>query len=370
MRFPVSKPTLGEAERNAVARVMESGWLTQGQEVQRFERELGSLLGSPHVVACSSGTAALHLALRVAGIGPGDEVLVPDLTYVATVNAVLYVGARPVLVDVRRADWNLDLEDAGRRVTTRTRAVLAVHLYGMPCDRVALTKFCQQHQLLLIEDACETLAAKFDDGSACGTLGTLGVLSFYANKMITTGEGGAVLTADPQMRERLELLRGQGQDRFRRFWHTDLGYNYRMMDLQAAIGCAQLEQYDELRSQRQAVCDVYRIDLEDLLGTQKPNPFTVPSPWLFTGTLPSVQGRQSLMSALAACEIETRPVFSPLHRLPHVRPFVWDELTDSCFPVASFVSDRGISLPTHAEMTIEDAQDIAREFRGALAEVA
>lgn len=364
MRYPVSVTDLGHREKEAVLSALDRNWITQGQEVASFERSLANFLDVPPSMmsACSSGTAALHLALVSLGIGPGDEVLVPDLTYVATYNAVLYTGAKPVLVDIHEDDWNIDLRDAGNLVTPRTRAILPVHLYGVPCDMTGVLRFARENNLFVIEDAAEALGATWE-GHPCGTIGDAGVFSFYGNKLITCGEGGAVFSAFQS--DRVRLLRGQGQDPRRRFWHLEMGFNYRMSDLHAAVGNAQLASIGRKRLRRELVWNTYW----ERLSTTKEGPLTLQSwkchdntriaPWLFTGLLPRRVSRGKVMDRLEEMGVETRPTFVPLHQLPYIREA-------NRFPVATDVGERGISLPTSSTMAPMDAADISMYLLEAL----
>lgn len=345
MKYPIGNPSITQQEIDSVVATLVAGRLTQGESVVRFEKRLSDYLQVKHVIACSSGTAALHLALAAIGIGPGDEVLVPDLTYVATANAVTYVGATPVLVDVSPNTWNISLEDAERKVSSRTRAILPVHLYGIPCDMDALSAFAADHAIDVIEDAAEALGGYWK-GDHCGTFGLCGTFSFYANKIITTGEGGAVVTDDDKLSGTLRYLRGQAVSPTRRFWHGELGFNYRMTDVHAAIGLAQLNRLDEFLTERRRVVSGYAAVLDSpiVLGT---------SPWLYTGLLPKGVSFGAVEQQLVHRQIETRPVFVPMHRLPmYARP-------DSQFPVSCELSDRGMSLPTYPSLTDEDVKYIS-----------
>jgi perosamine synthetase len=352
MKYAVGQPVIGDAEAQAVLATVRSGWLTQGERVRQFEKELADLLHVNDVVVCSSGTAALHLSLAAFGIGPGDEVLVPDVTYVATANAVTYVGATPVLVDIEPTTWNINLDDAEQQVSARTKAILPVHLYGCPCDMDAVLDFAQEHSLVVIEDAAEALGAYWR-GVPCGAWGHCGTFSFYANKCITSGgEGGAVTTNDPDIAETLRFLRGQAQSPVRRFWHGEIGFNYRMTDLQAAIGLAQLTQLPTFLAERQRVVNGYRELLRGVITS--PTCYRRAAPWLYTGLLPIGHPYyRGVEERMAGRDIEVRPVFVPMHRLPmYARP-------DAQFPVACLVGDFGVSLPTHPALTDDDVQFIA-----------
>lgn len=352
-KYPVARPSIGHREVSAVVASLGAGRLTQGEAVARFEQEFARYVGARYAVMCSSGTAALHLALLASGVQPGDDVLIPNITYVATANAVAYCGARPVPVDVRMDTWNIDLVDAASKMTARTTAILPVHLYGVPCDMHAMMAFAQAHALNIIEDAAESLGAMWG-GTHTGTIGTAGIFSFYANKIITTGEGGCVVTNSPSVAARVRLLRGQGMDPDRRYWHPVRGFNYRMTDVAACIGLAQLERIEDFLTRRRAVCAAYQSAA--LLDTSQD---ADSAPWMYTGLVPEDRERGEIMAALAAMGIETRPAFVPIHLLPMYaghRPF----------PVSVDIGVRGMSLPTYPELETHDVEYIIDALRRAL----
>jgi perosamine synthetase len=319
--------------------------------VELFEKSFARYLQVEHAIAVTSGTTALHLALAASGVGPGDEVLVPDLTYIATANAVAYTGATPVLVDVARDSWCISLEDAERHVSTRTRAILPVHLYGAPCDWDALVLFARRHDLVIIEDAAEALGGSWD-GRALGTLGDAGAFSFYGNKIMTTGEGGAVVTNDDSLARRLRHLRGMAQTEIR-YAHDMVGFNYRMTDLQAAVGVGQLQNLDAMIARRREIVEQYHCNVGYNGSVQPVRVNTSHAPWLFTF---QIHARDLVMSRLQQRGIETRPTFVPLHRMPMF------EGTDEEYANASALGDHGISLPTFADMTDAQVEHVCRTF--------
>ncbi len=351
IKYPVSRPCLTAADRHSVMAALEHCQLTQGVNVRRFEGELALRLGVPHVVATTSGTTALHLALAALGLGPGDEVIVPDLTYVATANAVAYTRARVRLADIDPATGCLDVEDVARKITGRTRAIIPVHLYGVPCDMETLFRLAGP-DIHIIEDAAEGFGGTYwtHSGAPMGTLGTCGTFSFYGNKIMTTGEGGAVVTRDPALADRLRSLRGMAQDPKQRYFHTELGFNYRMTDLQAALGFGQLSHLTEMLTKRTQICDRYS---QRVLGRSWPAGH---APWLFTFLLPEGCPRDVFMARLDEQGIETRPAFVPLHRMPMFRTG-----SDRDFPGATFFGDQGVSLPTYPELSLNDVDIICNE---------
>lgn len=353
--IPVAEPSLSGNEARYVADCVESGWISSiGPYIQRFETAFAAFSDTKEAVSCNSGTSALHLCLLALGVGPGDEVLLPTLTYVASANAVRYCGATPVFVDSDPLTMNIDPLEAEAKITARTVGVIAVHLYGQPADMRALTRTAERAGLWLLEDAAEAHGARLG-GRVVGGLGTLGAFSFFGNKIITTGEGGMVTTDDPDLADLVRLYRGQGQDPGRRYWFPVVGHNYRMTNIQAAIGVAQLEQVDDQLAKRSRVESWYRAALHgsaELLDLPAIRTDAESVTWLFTVVLHDDVGvsRDQLAARLAAEGIETRPVFVPLHSLP---PYSDGQPS---FPHAERFARNGLSLPTssvrsHAEVT-------------------
>jgi perosamine synthetase len=257
-RIPVFAPWIAASAQRYVADCLATGWISSaGSYVRRFERDFGKLCAADHALATSNGTAALHLALAARGIGPGDEVIVPALTFIATANAVTYTGARTVLADVTAETWTLDPADVVRRLTPRTRAIVAVHLYGHPADMDALAAIARERGLLLVEDAAEAHGARYKDRPV-GTLGDIGCFSFYGNKIISTGEGGMVVTNDERLAQRATVLRDHAMEPGARYVHNEVGFNYRMTNLQAAVGCAQVEEFETVLARKHAIAARYR----------------------------------------------------------------------------------------------------------------
>lgn len=355
-RIPLSKPSLGAAETSAVLDTLRSGQITQGPRVAEFENQFAARLGVAHAIACSSGTTALHLVLVSLGIGPGDEVIVPDLTFVATVNSVLYCGATPVLVDVESDTWGLDVRKVEAAITPRTRAVIAVHLYGRACDTTGLDFVCTTNNIPLIEDAAEGLGGMCgnhvnaaDRITHQGTASLAGTFSFYGNKVMTTGEGGMVVTNNDELANNLRSCRGHCVDRnVHPYYHTHLGFNYRLTDLAASIGIAQLSALDENLRLRRLIIEQYHRGLGHTV--KDPCAAEHAAPWLYTCELPWYVNRDALASRLAFVGIETRPVFMPMHSLSHVVAAGAIGSHGGKFPVASHLSHQGISLPTYPDL--------------------
>ncbi len=365
--IPVAAPVLAGNERKYVDDCIDSTWISSnGKYVNLFERAFAEYCGVAHAITCCNGTAALHLALVAAGVGKGDEVIVPTLTYVATANAVRYCGAKPVFVDVCRDNWTMDPSKIEASFTERTTAIIPVSLYGHPCDMDPINAIARAAGIKVIEDAAEAHGAEYK-GRKVGSLADMTCFSFFGNKIMTTGEGGMVTTDDDALAAKLRLYRGQGVDPNRRYWHPVIGFNYRMTNICAAIGLAQLERIDELIRKRRMVRNWYLRNLCDRLETQGSlnSGFGTRSvPWMFnvlTGAAPEA----NLIARLAERNIETRPIFFPVHTLP---PYTnWSNETlwklPDTFPVAEYISSRGISLPTWAGLTEEDVNYVCDNLK-------
>ena len=362
--LPVSAPTLGGNERAYVLECLDSTWISSsGRFLDAFEAAFARFCGVSHAVAVNNGTTALHLALTALGIGPGDEVLVPNLTYIASANAVTYCGAKPVFIDCEPLTLNLDPDRIEARITPRTRAIIPVHLYGHPADMDRIMKLAARYDLLVIEDAAEAHGATCR-GRPVGSFGNCATFSFYGNKIITTGEGGMVVTDDAALAVRLRLYRGQGLDPQRRYIHPVVGFNYRMTNIAAAIGLAQLERIDTILAARRQVAAWYAERLAGieglrLLGAES---WAVPVPWLVTVLLTwgGARERDAVMAALLADGIDSRPVFYPMH---HQTPY----RDEARYPVTETWSARGLNLPTFEAMSETDVEAVCKSLRRALA---
>lgn len=363
--LPVADVDLGGNERQYLLEAFDSGWISgSGPFVHRLEAALADYCGARHGVACANGTVALHLALLVLGIGPGDEVIVPALTYVATANAVTYCGATPVFADCDPETWNITAETVRPLLSPRTRAVVVVHLYGNPVDMDPLEEIAEAHGLALVEDAAEAHGATYR-GRRVGALGDIATLSFYGNKLMTTGEGGMVLTNDDALAGQARLLRGQGMDPERRYWFPVVGYNYRLTNIQCAIGLGQFEKLGQVIADRRRLARLYRDAFDGVVGVrfQTPEPAGEAVDWLVSVAFTDEACRDAVARALADAGIETRPVFPPLHMLPPYRAG-----PSSC-PVAERLGASGLSLPTGPHVTVGDIDRIRDVLIAALNEV-
>ncbi|OPX65545.1 MULTISPECIES: DegT/DnrJ/EryC1/StrS aminotransferase family protein [unclassified Methanoregula] len=342
--IPVARPAIGQEEISAVTEVLKSGMLASGERVAEFETKFADLCGSNHAVAVNNGTAALHAALLAAGIGPGDEVIVPAFTFVATASAVAMCGARPVFADVDEMTFNIDPAQVAEKITQKTRAVIGVHLFGQPCDIEALQEICEQKSVKFIEDAAQAQGAMYKNGRV-GSFGHLACFSFYATKNMITGEGGMVTTNDKGYNQRLRLLINHGQSE--KYLHTILGYNYRMTDIAAALGLVQLRKLEKFNLRRRKNAEFYNANLS---ARGLSIPFVGPSrnhvyhQYVVRLREEFPLNRQAFMDYLKGKGIGTAIHYPiPLHRQPLFSPF---EDPDPC-PVASALAGSVMSIPVH-----------------------
>lgn len=355
--IPVYQPHFGGREKDYVNQCLDSTWISsKGEFIGRFERGFADYIGAEQATTVSNGTVAIHLALEALGIAPGDEVIVPTLTYVASVNTIMQTGARPVFVDSLERTWQIDVEDVKRKITPKTKAVMVVHLYGLPCDMDAVTAVCREHGLLLIEDCAEAFGTRYK-GRHVGTFGDAATFSFFGNKTITTGEGGMVVAKDRSVMERACHLKNQGVSPVREYWHDVLAFNYRMTNICAAIGLAQLERADEILARKRQIAAWYREGLAGLpLNTHDEMPETEHSFWMCSIVVDEPSAREPLRACLKQAGIETRPLFHPAHTLPHCA-------TDESFPVAESLSSRGMNLPSYPDLTKTNVDEIVHVIR-------
>jgi len=368
-QVPLTQPVLDGNELEYVTDCINTGWISsQGKYVRQFEELFRQYVGSPHALAVSNGTVALHLALVTLGIGPGDEVIVPDLTFAAPVNAVLYVGATPVLVDIDQHTMTMNMDAAERAVTSRTRAIIPVHLYGHPADMGRVMTLSQQHDLVVIEDCAEALGSLYQ-GVHVGNLGHAAIFSFFGNKTITTGEGGMLLFNDTAMFERAHILRDHGMSKERRYWHDQVGYNYRMTNIQAAIGVAQMERIGEFIERKRWNAEQYSLRLSGEVGLQLVGEVgdVVNSYWFYTIVLPLelAAKRDEIIGMMIKNGVEARPIFYPMHRMPPYAPFV---AAGQTYPVSDAVADAGISLPSGVNMSESDIEKVCLVLTHVLAQ--
>lgn len=363
-RISVAHPKLSGNERKYVLDCLDTNWISSiGKYIGAFEESFAKFCGVKHAIATNNGTTALHLALVGLDLKPGDEVIIPTVTYIATANAVRYCGAMPVLVDVCSDTMNIDPDDIERRITPKTRGIIPVHLYGHPAAMDRINQIAVDHGLWVVEDAAEAHGAEVL-GRKVGGLSTCATFSFFGNKIVTTGEGGMVTTNDDELAAKLRQFRGQGMDPERRYWFPVIGYNYRMTNIQAAIGLAQMETIDTALSDRDTLAHWYNDALSVLhekIILPKQQPWAKQVYWMYNIFLKDggEQERDAVMHRLDELGIETRPVFYPMHVLPPYRE-------ESVFPVADLWAQRGINLPTHQNLTRDDIHRVAHALEASL----
>ena len=358
-KIPVYQPDLSGNEKRYVLECLDSTWISsKGRFIAEFENGCANVVGAKYAVGVCNGTVALHLALVTLGIGPGDEVIVPTLTYIAAVNAIAYTGATPVFVDSLPDTWQMDPADVQRKLTPRTKGIMAVHVYGHPCAMEALAALAHQHDVFLIEDCAEAFGTRYQ-GKHVGTFGDIACFSFFGNKTITTGEGGMVMTDDKTLFERARHFKGQGLADHREYWHDVIGYNYRMTNICAAIGLAQLERAVEFITKKRQLAQSYREELAGLpveihgeFGT------ATHSYWMISILVESAADRDPLRQHLRECGIETRPMFYPVHTMPMYAARYQRH------PVAENLAWRGINLPSWPGLSSEQVKSIVSAVRG------
>lgn len=359
MSIPVYQPSLDGNELKYVIDCFETGWISsRGQYVSKFETQFSEFIGVEHSTSVSNGTVALHLALLALNIGDLDEVIVPTFTYVASVNAIAYVGAKPVFVDSEYKTWNLDVGKVAERITSKTKAVLAVHLYGEMCDMTALRELCDENNLFLIEDAAEAFGSKFRNAHA-GTFGDVATFSFFGNKTITTGEGGMVVSRHSHVIDRASSLKSHAVSKSREYWHDEVAFNYRMTNVCAAIGLAQLENAGSTLNAKKRLVSWYKdgladTDLEFCQGHSECDS----SYWMVSVLAPTEKMRDDIRQKLSASGVETRRFFYPATMMPAF-------YSEEAFPVAFDLSSRGINLPSFHSLAPEQVAYICKVIKDA-----
>lgn len=361
-RIQIARPDLSHLEFRAILDAFLSSWISsKGPYVERFEDEFSRFIGVRNGVAVSNGTVALHLALVALGIGPGDEVIVPDLTFAATINTVLYCGATPVIADVDRHTWCLSLAAIERVWTERTKAIIPVHLYGRPAEIGPIAAFAARHGIAVVEDCAEAHGARYA-GRPVGVFGDIACFSFFANKIVTTGEGGMCLTGSAELARTLRVLRDHGMTPDRPYWHDRVGFNYRITNLQAALGHAQLGRVEQTLRRNQGVVDMYRAALQGIPGVSFPPEMDAihsPVVWLASVLVPA-ERRTALLAAAARADIEMRPFFHSLSTMPP-----YQQWARHC-PNSLALSASGVNLPTSRLIDAQAVDRIAEVFRNVL----
>ena len=362
IKYPVYQPSLSGNEKKYVNECIDSTWISsKGKFLPVFEKKFAEYIGIKHATSVCNGTAALHVSLLALGVGPGDEVIVPTLTYISSVNSIAYTGATPVFVDSLKDSWQMDPADVQKKITPKTKAIMAVHLYGHPCDMDALVSIAEKYNIFLIEDCAEAMGSLYK-GTHVGTFGHISTFSFFGSKTITCGEGGMVVSNDETLFARTFHFKGQGLVKNREYWHDVIGYNYRMTNICAALGLAQLEQVDSFLEKKRTIAYWYKEFLESLPVTLHPEIGNVRhSYWMCSILVEKPESRDPLREYLASEGIETRPLFNPVHTMPmYSQKF-------QRYPVAENLGWRGINLPSWPDLKEDDVkficQKIAKFFR-------
>jgi perosamine synthetase len=352
MQYPIYKPKIFPNTKKYVEDCLETTWISsKGSYIKKFENSFADYLNINYATSVSNGTTALHMCLCSLGIGEGDEVIVPSFTYIASVNAIKYVGAEPVFIDSDKSTWNLDVNLIAGLITNKTKAIMAVHLYGNPCDMSSLRKLCDEKKLLLIEDVAEALGSTYED-KFLGTFGDVASFSFFGNKTITTGEGGMVVSNNKEIIDKVASLKNQGASG-KKYWYEEVGYNYRMTNICAAIGLSQVEQIEPILIRKKAIANLY----QELLSSC-PLDFQIiqskgdSSCWLVSILTDNKKTRDGLSKFLNQSGIETRPFFYPAHTMPMFKQ-------DSNFLIAEDLSSRGLNLPSFPDLSNQDVIKIA-----------
>ena len=364
--IPMAMPDLSGNEQQYATEAVASSWISSsGAFLERFEAEFAEACNCDIALGTSSGTTALHLAVAALGLAPGDEVIVPSLTYIATANAVTYCGATPVFVDVDPVTWCVDPIRIEEAITPQTKGIIPVHLLGHPADMDPIVELAATHGLWVVEDAAEAIFATYR-GRLCGSLGTAAAFSFFGNKVLTSGEGGAVTVNDLTLARRLSMLRGQGMDPKRRYHFPIVGFNYRMTNVAAAILCGQLERRQAIVARRRDIVSLYNQHLADIPGISVRNdaPWATTSPWLASCLIDAEQfgcNREQLALSLKASGVDTRPFFEPLHRLPPYRIAATERGTK--LPITDALASSGLMLPTYPTLTDEQVAFICETIR-------
>ena len=362
-KIPVASPCLDGNEMSYVTECIQTNWISsQGKFVMQFEKQFEDYHKVSKALAVSNGTVAIHLALVALGIKEGDEIIVPDFTFAASINAIIQSKATPVIVDIDRDTWNICPKAIEKAITPRTRAIMPVHLYGYPCDMNSIMFIAKKHNLLVVEDCAEALGS-FYKGVPVGSFGDASTFSFFGNKTITTGEGGMVLFKDGAIGDLAVMLRDHGMSKTRRYWHEFVGFNYRMTNLQAAIGVAQMEKLDFFVERKQWIAKAYTMCLEKIGGFKVPqnSQDVINSYWLYTFIVLDNLGitRDDLIDKLAKKGIETRPVFYPLHTMPPYKNFGSSEVLQNSI----WVSSHGLSLPSSVSLTEKELEYICASIK-------
>lgn len=363
IKIPVCEPKIGEKELEYVTDCVKSTWISsKGKYIEKFEEEFSKYCNAKYGITTSSGTTALHLALATLEIRRGDEVVIPTFAMIAVANAVTYTGAKPVLIDSELYTWNMDVDKIEERITKKTKAILVMHTYGHPVDIEPVIRLAKDYELYVVEDAAEAHGAEYR-GKKVGSLGDIGCFSFYANKIITTGEGGMLVTNNEELAERARILRDQAFEKGKRFWHRYVGYNYRMTNLQAAIGVAQMEKIEEFVNARRRNAYLYNSLLKDIKGLTLPPEaeWAKNVYWMYSILVERSQkiDRDALMETLLEdYGIDTRSFFYSIH----AQPTYLQQYKGEKYPVAEELSQKGVNLPSASTLKRKEIEYVANSI--------
>jgi perosamine synthetase len=358
LNIPISEPIIAKNQKKYVNECLDTNWISStGKFINLFEKNFSHYIGKSYGVSVANGTVALHLALTALGIKQGAEVIVPDLTFVATANAVSYCGARPVLVDSDEETWCIDPKLIEKKITNNTKAIIPVHLYGHPCDMEMIMEIAEKHDLFVIEDVAEGIGAKINRRMA-GTYGIINCFSFYGNKIITTGEGGMCLTDNKELHEKMIFLKNHGMSNTKRYYHPVIGFNYRMTNIQAAIGTAQLEEIDLILKTKRDNANLYNSILQNIEGLTIPpeKSWAENCYWLYSVLVDEKEfgmSRDGLMESLKDDGIDSRRFFYPMHELPPYHE-------NNGYLISSSLSKRGMNLPSGANLGKREIESICK----------
>ena len=373
--IPLSDIDLDEEEIEEVVKVLKSKWLSMGPVTQKFEEEFAKYIGIKHAFGVSSGTAALHIAHKVLGIGPGDEVIVPSLTFVATANSILYCGAKPVFTDITSLDnFDISPDDILEKITDKTKAITIVHYGGYPCDMKAIMEIAEDHKLKVIEDAAHAVGAEYRD-KKCGTIGDVGCFSFFANKNLVTGEGGMVVTDDDALADKIRIIRSHGMttltwDRHKGHAHSydvvDIGFNYRINEMASALGLVQLKKLDENNEKRKKIVEEYRKRLKSISEISIPfkNRKDKSSYHIFPILLSENGPRDEFIVRLKKRGIQTSIHYPPIHLFTYYQKIFG--FKEGTLPKTEFVGNHEVTLPLHPMMNVENTEYIVNWMNGTL----
>ncbi len=366
--IPVAEPLVTEHDIELVNDALKSGWISSaGKYLDLFEERWAAYCGMPYGIAVSNGSVALDIAVALLNLQPGDEVIMPSFTIISPAQSVVRAGGKPVLVDSDPRNWQMDVSQIEARISTKTRAILVVHIYGHPADMDPILAIARQHNLIVIEDAAEVHGAEYK-GKRCGGLGDISTFSFYANKLITTGEGGMVLVRTPEMAERARSLRNLCFQKQQRFLHEELGYNFRLTNLQAALGVGQIERIAEIVARKRSIAAAYNQLLQDLPGITLPveEAWAHNVYWVYGVVLDDKTGQMALQMAEKLRErgIETRPFFLGMHEQP-----VFNQMGmfhGECYPVAERLARQGFYIPSGLTISDQQIDEVATALKECL----